>query len=206
MNRFKKLLKVFIAFNLLAMTTSLWGYDVIDRYVLLEDKFKTDEMLRPYGHDFIIPVIAVWYNADLPTLISDASDVSTQGGTDLEKFNAAQALLQKYDNTEQTLRVAVNFGIPLFTFHAFGLKIVPDIRVGVNLGLNLKIGSEACTIDTILSVIGSQGLDTTTSSKITDAIGSTGCAEIIDTLISIFLFIFLGSDGPRGRKKRSKPL
>lgn len=174
-NHFKKSFLLFIlTFGISLNAYS--AYNVVDRYVLLEDKFKTDEMLRPMGHDFIIDISA-WVNADLQDLIKDASDAG-KNGTSTEKLAAATALLNKYNNTEQTLRVGVNFGIPIFSFTAFGVKLVPDLRIGVNLGVNLKIGSEVCTFATLSSIVDSQGLDSTEAASIKNALANVSCSII----------------------------
>ena len=169
--------KVVASFLLLGLGSNAFAnYNITDRYVLTEDKFKTTEMLRPLGHDFLID-IGGWMSSNIQDIISDADDASKKS-TATEQLNAANDLLAKYDNTEQILRVGVNFGIPLFSFTAWGVKIVPDIRVNANFGVQTKIGSEVCTFDTLVKIIGSQGLPASVENQITNALSGVTCSQI----------------------------
>lgn len=124
----------------LLLSTQTLSYDVVDRYKLLEDKFKTEEMLRPYGHDFLFDISA-YANKNLLDLVDDVDSVDDAGDTNAQ-LNEANRVLEKYDKSEQTLRLNAQFGIPLFTFHAFGAKIVPDLRFGAQFGANIGIRSD----------------------------------------------------------------
>ena len=129
--------------------------NVVDRYTLLEDKFRTVEMLRAPGHDFLIDISA-WLNKDVQDVIDEAEGLSKTPGSDTDKLNAATAFLAKYNKTEQTLRANFDFGIPLFSFTAWGVKIVPDIRFGLNLGFHLGIESRPLTVADIASLVPAQ--------------------------------------------------
>ncbi|GAB4022630.1 MAG: hypothetical protein Fur0010_25870 [Bdellovibrio sp.] len=128
-------------------------YDVVKRFKLLEDKFSTHDMLTPFGHDFILD-INLLVNKNLPTIISDAKDVSKVEG-DAAKLAAGQAFLRKYDKTEQNLRLKLTIGAPLPTFHAWGVKIVPDFRASASLQALLGIRTETYTFAQILNFVGS---------------------------------------------------
>lgn len=128
-------------------------YDVVDRFKELEDKFKTHEMLTPFGHDFLFDV-GLMINKDLFDTIDEVDKVSdTQGGSSA-KLTAAQNLLRKYDKTEQNVRIRANLGFPLPTFHAFGVKIVPDFRTHLGVGLLLGFRTTNLTLAQILATIG----------------------------------------------------
>lgn len=129
--------------------------DVVKRYTLLEDKFRTIEMLRAPGHDFLFDVSA-WLNADVQDVIKEAEGLSKTPGSSTDKLNAATTFLEKYNKTEQTLRVNVDFGIPLFSFTIGGVKIIPDLRFGFNLGFHLGIESRPITVADIASFVPAQ--------------------------------------------------
>lgn len=130
------------------------AYDVMERYKLVEDKLKTEDMLRPFGHDFLIDVNAA-VNKDLPDFVDDMDKMSkVQGATSADKVNNAITILDKWTNTEQTLKGNLNLGIPLFSFNAWGIKFTPDLRISVLVGANLAIQSETITADTIETLLG----------------------------------------------------
>lgn len=127
------------------------AYNVVDRYTIVEDKLKTQEMMRELGHDFLID-INVTANKNLPDVIDDADNVS--GNTTQEKIDSATVFLRKYENTEQTLNAKINLGIPIFSFTAWGTEIEPNLRIGYNLGTTMGIRAETLSIDTILDFVG----------------------------------------------------
>lgn len=147
--------KLMLGGVLLGLSANAFSYDVIERYKILEDKFKTEEMMRPLGHDFLLDINA-WANKNLLDLVDDVKTVSDKTGdatTNTEKLTAAQELMVKYKDTEQTLKAKINFGIPLFSFTAFGVKIVPDLRASVDLGANVGIKTEPITVETFETLI-----------------------------------------------------
>jgi hypothetical protein len=127
----------------------------VSRYTLLEDKFRTIEMLRAPGHDFLFDVSA-WLNADVQDVIKEAEGLSKTPGDTNAKIAAASAFLNKYDKSEQTLRVNVDFGVPIFSFTIGGIKFIPDLRFGFNLGFHLGIESRPITIADIASLVPSE--------------------------------------------------
>lgn len=127
------------------------SYDVTNRFVLLEDKFKTEEMLREYGHDFLFDINA-YVNKNLLDVIDDAKAVGEKATT-AEKVSAGNNFLSKYDKTEQSLRINTAIGIPIFSFSVGGWKISPNLRVGVQAGANVGIRSEALTTQLIADLL-----------------------------------------------------
>lgn len=134
-----------------AVVEDFQGYNVISRYKQLEDKFKTYEMLTPYGHDFILDIQG-YANKNLMDLVGDVKEVD--GDTENEKIASAEEVLMKYENTEQTARFKALVGIPLPSFSVKGVQIVPDIRIGANWGANVGIRTDNVDIDDILAFVG----------------------------------------------------
>lgn len=130
---------------------SAHAYSVVDRYKLLEDRFKTQDMLNPIGHDFFLD-LRVGLNKNLPDVISDASDVADVEG-ESEALAAAQEFLREYENTEQTLNAKVALGFPLPSFSVFGVEFKPNFRASGNLGANIGIRKEALDANNILDLI-----------------------------------------------------
>lgn len=126
------------------------AYDVVDRFKLIEDKLKTESMLRPFGHDFLIDLNAS-ANKNVMDFVDEVKKASEKQ-TDQEKLNAANAILAKYDKTEQAARVNVNIGIPIFSFTAFDVKVRPNLRANVDFGTNLGIRAEQLTQSAIIDL------------------------------------------------------
>lgn len=129
------------------------AYDVQNRLITLDDRFKTEEMLRPFGHDFIFD-ITVGINKNVLDVVNDAKDVSDTEGSDQDKLEAGQEFLRKYRDTEQTLRLGVNLGIPLPSFTVSDVKIIPDFRVSANVMANLGIREERFDPAKVLDYVG----------------------------------------------------
>lgn len=132
--------------------TNVFSYDVVDRFKLIDDKLKTEQMLRPFGHDFFLDIGAA-LNKNAKDVVSDISDATKFTGTDAEKLANAQAILAKYDKTEQTIKINVALGIPVFRFSAWDVKVQPNIRAFVDAGANLGIRSETLTPALLLDII-----------------------------------------------------
>lgn len=137
---------------LLATVNVFAEYNVVNRLKLLEDKLKTEDMMRPFGHDFLIDVNAA-ANKNITEFVDDAGDIADLKGTDSEKIDNAITILDKYIDTEQTARLGVNLGIPLPSFTAWGVDFVPDFRVNVGLGVNLAIREETLTPQKLQTII-----------------------------------------------------
>jgi len=148
-------LKLYIRISLLligvALVAEAQAYQIIDRFQLLEDKFRTQEMLRPLEHDFIFDITAL-ANTDLLDFVDEADQVSK--GESSTQLSRAQDFLRKYDKTEQNLRVGLNLGIPLFSFTAWGVKFKPSIRAQGNLGFLMGIRSTTITVNDAISYLG----------------------------------------------------
>lgn len=152
-------------------------YDVVKRFTILEDKFKTHEMLNPYKHDFLLDA-SVYANKNLVTFMDDVSEI--EDAPDDEQYDKAVEILSEYDKTEQTVRLNTQIGIPLPTFHAFGIKFVPDLRLGVSGGINMGIRSQELTTDTLIAVLG-DSIDPVLSDAIKD-FDSGDLQDIFDQL------------------------
>lgn len=141
------LLKI-IAFA--AIATNAQAYDVVDRFKLIEDKLKTENMLRPFGHDFLIDINASM-NKNVMDFVDEVKEAGEATGTTAQ-LNAANAVLAKYDKTEQSARVNINLGIPIFSFTAWDVKVRPNLRANVDFGTNLGIRSEQLTQQAIIDL------------------------------------------------------
>ncbi len=126
------------------------AYDVVDRFKLIEDKLKTENMLRPFGHDFLIDINASM-NKNVMDFVDEVKKASEASGATAQ-LNAANAVLTKYDKTEQSARVNVNIGIPIFSFTAFDVNVRPNIRANVDFGTNLGIRAEQLTQQAIIDL------------------------------------------------------
>ena len=169
----KKFLKVLIVFSLMAHAAILCAYDVVKRYTLLEDKFKTEDMLRPLGHDWLIDTTAA-ANRNLLDVIDEA-DAASKKNIDNDKISSSVEMLNKYKDTEQTLRAQVKVGIPLFSFYAGDVKIVPDIRFGLNWGANLGIRTEPFNLNSLMEMVGIAGVTPNMKQAVTNYYQSVPC-------------------------------
>lgn len=150
------------------------AYNVMERGITLDDRFKTEEMLRPFGDDFIFD-ISVGINKNVFDVIGDAEDVSKTQGDDSAKLAAAQNFLAKYRDTEQTIRVGLNLGFPLPSFTAFDVKIRPNFRAGVNVLANIGIREATVSAATILDFVG-QDIPQEIKNLIVSTFCASGCA------------------------------
>lgn len=131
--------------SLMTLSLNSFGYDVVQRYKLIDDKLKTDTTFRPYGHDFLIDV-NVTANKNITDVIDDVEKANKAG-----TIVAANEVLSKYDKTEQTVKINVALGIPLISFNAFDIKWVPDLRALLDVGANIGIRSQLLTISDVLN-------------------------------------------------------
>ncbi len=130
---------------------SIHAYDVIDRFKLIDDKLKTENMLRPLGHDFLIDINAS-LNKNVLDFIDDVEKAANTTGDTNAKLAAANVVLTKYDKTEQTAKVNFNLGIPIFSFTTGNTTIKPNLRVSADFGTNVGVRSEILDINTILDL------------------------------------------------------
>ena len=142
--------------SLLAMSFSAaHAYDVIERYKIIDDKLKTEAMLRPIGHDFFFDVSAAM-NKNITDVIDDVDKASNFKGTDQEKINEANRILTKYDKTEQTVKINVGLGFPLPSFTAWDVQFKPNFRALVDVGANIGIRSQKLNNQDIINLFKDQ--------------------------------------------------
>lgn len=147
--------KVLALISLLTLSaTNVFSYDVVNRYKLIDDKLKTEQMLRPFGHDFFLDIGAAM-NKNAKDVVNDISDVSKQT-TNAAKLSEAQRILTKYDKTEQTIKLNVALGVPIFKFSAWDVKFQPNLRVFVDAGANLGIRKDTLSCTDVLNLMSEQ--------------------------------------------------
>lgn len=140
--------KLFSLASLLALgqSASVHAYDVTNRFKLIDDKLKTEQMLRPIGHDFFLDISAAM-NKNLMDVIDDVDKATkSQAATTAGKIAEAQQVIAKYDKTEQTVKINVALGTPLPSFTAWEVNFKPNLRLGLDVGANIGIRSERMTI------------------------------------------------------------
>ncbi len=141
--------------SVLSLGTSIaHSYDVTDRYKLIDDKLKTEQMLRPIGHDFFLDIGAA-LNKNVTDVVKDISNVSKITGI-AAQLTEAQRVLTKYDKTEQTVKINVALGFPVFRFSVGELKVQPNIRVMADAGANIGIRTDILTPSAILDLFNFQ--------------------------------------------------
>ncbi len=154
-NRFNFSLRiVLLLMGVVLLAETQAAYNIVDRFQLLEDKFRTHEMMRPYDNDDFILDISALLNTDATDFIDGAQEVADFQGDETQKLAKAQEFLTKYDKTEQNLRVNVGLQIPLFDFTVAGVKFKPAIRAQGNLGFLMGIQTENLSTADILEFIG----------------------------------------------------
>lgn len=130
-----------LALGSLLVFSSAHAYDVVERYKIIDDKLKTEAMLRPIGHDFFLDVSAAM-NKNITDVIDEVEKASKHQGTDQEKIDEANRVLTKYDKTEQTVKINVGLGFPLPSFTAWDVKFKPNFRALVDVGANIGIRNQ----------------------------------------------------------------
>lgn len=144
-----------LALGSLLVFSTAHAYDVVERYKMIDDKLKTEAMLRPIGHDFFFDVSAAM-NKNLTDVIDDVSKASKFQGTDQEKLDEANRVLTKYDKTEQTVKINVGLGFPLPSFSAWDVKFKPNFRALVDVGANIGIRNQKLTNQDLLDLFRDQ--------------------------------------------------
>jgi hypothetical protein len=135
--------------------TTLHAYDVVNRYKIIDDKLKTEAMLRPIGHDFFFDVGASM-NKNITDVIDDVDKASNYQGTDMQKLDEANRVLTKYDKTEQAVKVNVGLGFPLPSFSAWDVKFKPNFRALIDIGANVGIRNQKLTNQNIIDIFRDQ--------------------------------------------------
>lgn len=133
----------------LLLGQSAHAYDVVNRFKIIDDKLKTEQMLRPIGHDFILDLSAAM-NKNLTDVIDDVDAATKYQGTNAQKLSEAQRIIAKYDKTEQTVKINVALGTPLPSFTAWDVNFKPNLRAYLDVGANIGIRSERMTIADVL--------------------------------------------------------
>lgn len=131
------------------------AYDVVQRYKIIDDKLKTESMLRPIGHDFFFDVSAT-VNKNITDVIDDVDKATKFQGTDQQKIDNANAILTKYDKTEQSLKINFGLGTPLPSFTAWDVKFTPNFRVLVDVGANIGIRNQKLKNEDIINLFKDQ--------------------------------------------------
>ena len=138
-----------LSLGALLIASQAQAYDVVSRYKIIDDKLKTEQMLRPYGHDFLLDISA-GMNKNIMDVIDDVDKATKTQGNDADKLAEATRILTKYDKTEQTVKVNIALGTPLPSFTAFDVGFKPNFRVLVDVGANLGIRSEKLTVADVI--------------------------------------------------------
>ena len=152
-------------------------YDIQDRFELINDRFSTDEMLNPPGHDFLLEINAA-ASPKLMKMVDDGKKVSKGEG---DKKAKGLAFLNKYTDTEQSVKIGTQLGVPLPTLYFGKLKIVPDLRVHVWGLVHFDIAARPITTDTVLSLVD--------ESKIKNALNDEALAEKVKSKLQDQAFL-----------------
>jgi hypothetical protein len=144
-----------LALGSLLVFSTAHAYDVVERYKMIDDKLKTEAMLRPIGHDFFLDISAAM-NKNLTDVIDDVSKASKFQGTDQQKLDEANRVLTKYDKTEQTVKINIGLGFPLPSFSAWDVKFKPNFRALVDVGANIGIRNQKLTNQDLIDLFRDQ--------------------------------------------------
>jgi hypothetical protein len=170
-SHFKLLFRIFLLLaGVIFLAEAQAQYNIVDRFQILEDKFRTQEMLRPHGHDFYLDIVAL-ANTDVMDFIDEADEVANFQGSESEQITRAQQFLRQYNQTEQNLRIGVGLGIPIFSFTAFGIKFKPSLRANFNLGFLMGIQTSNLTTAQAIEYLGND-LDPLIKNKLNNCVSS----------------------------------
>lgn len=125
-----------LALGSLLVLSSAHAYDVVERYKIIDDKLKTEAMLRPIGHDFFLDITAAM-NKNITDVVDEVEKASKA-----KDINEANKVLTKYDKTEQTVKINIGLGFPLPSFTAWDVKFKPNFRALVDVGANIGIRNQ----------------------------------------------------------------
>lgn len=133
------------------MSQGLMAYDIVDRAKLVDDRFKTLEMMNPIGHDFFINIDAA-LTKDITELQDDMSKLEDIDDTQSIEDQIADAneALEKYYNNEQVIRANLGLGTPLPSFTAFDTKIKPNFRVKAGVFAMLTPSSSPISLTALI--------------------------------------------------------
>lgn len=173
-------------FTTLCLSRSVLSYEIVDRAKLIDDRFKTQEMMRPFGHNFYLDINAA-ATTEIADLIDDADkigDINT--GDTQDDLDQANTILEKYYDKEQVLRARFGFGIPIFSFNAFDINFQPNLRLDGGLMAVLTPQKDNVSFTDILKQIGQiDGVPQEAVSKFTSCISGLGAGDDGKNLIEI---------------------
>ncbi len=129
--------------------TQAFGYNIVDRAKLLDDKLKTLEMLNPYGHDFYLGVNAVM-TTDILDLIDDAEDIGDENGDGTVDQDDVNIVMEPYYDKEQAVKAGIDIGVPLPSFTAYNINFTPDFFIKANIMTMLTPTTERVTISKVI--------------------------------------------------------
>ena len=140
-----------VLFWLVVSINALADYNIVDRFRLYDDRLKTVEMLRPYGHDFLLNINAA-LNPDVKKTLDDAEKISKSTGS--AQLTDATTFLNNHKNEEFIGKFDLAFGIPLPSFTVSGIKFIPDLRFGTNLAAQVGTKAVPLTAQTVVDLLG----------------------------------------------------
>lgn len=159
------------------------GYNIVDRMRLTDDRFKTLDMLRPFGHDFLFDVNAA-ANSDTKELIDDAKKIGKLTGSTSEQISQADSILQKHYDTEKFIRARFNLGIPIFSFSAFGLDIQPNFRIDGGLSALINTKRQTTTFTSLIDSLEQIPASVRTAIKSCNLTGLTDGDDVLAHCVS----------------------
>lgn len=173
-------------FSTLCLSQAVLSYDIVDRAKLIDDRFKIQEILRPFGHNFYLDINAA-ATTEIQDLIDDADKIGDlNSGNTQTDLNQANTILEKYYDKEQVLRARFGFGIPIFSFTAFDINVKPNLRVDGGLMAVLTPQKDNVSFTDILKQIGNiDGVPQEAITKFTSCISGLGAGDDGKNLIEI---------------------
>jgi len=129
------------------------AYDIVKRARLIEDKYKTQGMMRPFGHDFIFEPVRGQLSIETLDLVDDVDKIgklSSEGKTTQQQVDEADVLLTPYYDKENVLNYGLTLAMPIFSFTLFGVKWRPNLRIHADIMALITPSKEAVTLDTII--------------------------------------------------------
>jgi len=167
----------------LCLAQNVLSYDIVNRAKLIDDRFKTMEMLRPFGHNFYLDINGA-VTTDALDLKDDADKIGKLEGTTDNQIKEANQILEKYYDKEQVIRARFGFGIPIFSFNAFDVNFEPNIRVDAGLMAVLAPRKENISYETILNQIGNiDGVPQAAVTKLSNCVTGGGLVDGDDLLV-----------------------
>ena len=96
---------------MLALSSQVFAYDIVERTTLIEDRLKLQESLRPLGHDFYFDANG-FFSTDILDLIDDVTKEADGLGADATTAEVTEAMSRLNNNWNgQELSGRLNFGV-----------------------------------------------------------------------------------------------